>query len=132
MRLDSTKHHSPKRENGLQEIEQRFKGKTSRGSDILAQHSHDESFHLPSRPDIVVFAESTEDVSDCLAICTRHQLPVIPFGVGTSLEGHVNALFGGVSLDSKASLAADIDQQVGQSLTQAFSCQLRCCCSRLC
>ena len=99
MRLDSTKHYSPKRENGLQEIEQRFKGKTSRGSDILAQHSHDESFHLPSRPDIVVFAESTEDVSDCLAICTRHQLPVIPFGVGTSLEGHVNALFGGVSLD---------------------------------
>ena len=102
MRLDSTKHHSPKRENGLQEIEQRFKGKTSRGSDILAQHSHDESFHLPSRPDIVVFAESTEDVSDCLAICTRHQLPVIPFGVGTSLEGHVNALHGGVSLVASA------------------------------
>ena len=87
------------REGALKEIEKRFKGKTSRGSDILAQHSHDESFHLPSQPDIVVFAESTDDVSECLVICTRHQLPVIPFGVGTSLEGHVNALHGGVSLD---------------------------------
>lgn len=96
---DSTKHGSTNREVGLKEIEQRFKGKTSRGSDILAQHSHDESFHLPSPPDIVIFAESTDDVSECLAICTRHQLPVIPFGVGTSLEGHVNALHGGVSLD---------------------------------
>lgn len=99
MKLDSTKHRSDNREVGLKEIEQRLKGKTSRGSDILAQHSHDESFHLPSQPDIVVFAESTDDVSECLAICTRHQLPVIPFGVGTSLEGHVNALHGGVSLD---------------------------------
>jgi D-lactate dehydrogenase (cytochrome) len=99
MRLDSTKHGSMNREGALKEIEKRFKGKTSRGSDILAQHSHDESFHLPSQPDIVVFAESTDDVSECLVICTRHQLPVIPFGVGTSLEGHVNALHGGVSLD---------------------------------
>lgn len=99
MRLDSTKYGSTNREVGLKEIEQRFNGKTSRGSDILAQHSHDESFHLPSQPDIVVFAESTDDVSECLVICTRHQLPVIPFGVGTSLEGHVNALHGGVSLD---------------------------------
>jgi D-lactate dehydrogenase (cytochrome) len=87
------------RDAGLREIETRFGSQATRGRDVLEQHSHDESFHLPGTPDIVVYAESTEDVADCLKICTRHQLPLIPFGVGTSLEGHVNALYGGVSLD---------------------------------
>ena len=87
------------RDAGLREIETRFGSQATRGRDVLEQHSHDESFHLPGTPDIVVYAESTEDVADCLKICTRHKLPLIPFGVGTSLEGHVNALYGGVSLD---------------------------------
>jgi D-lactate dehydrogenase (cytochrome) len=87
------------REAGLIQIEQRFGKQATRGRDILAQHSHDESFHLPGQPDLVLFAESTQDVADCLSICSRHLIPVIPFGVGTSLEGHVNALHGGVSLD---------------------------------
>lgn len=84
---------------GLAAIEGRFGAQSSRSVDVLAQHSHDESFHLPGQPDIVVFAESTDDVADCLALCARHSLPVVPFGVGTSLEGHVNAIHGGVSLD---------------------------------
>jgi D-lactate dehydrogenase (cytochrome) len=91
--------HNDQREVGLQQLEQRFRKQATRGRDVLAQHSHDESFHLPGQPDLVVFAESTSDVSDCLTICSRHLIPVIPFGVGTSLEGHVNALHGGVSLD---------------------------------
>ena len=87
------------REAGLVLLEQRFNKQASRGRDVLTQHSHDESFHLPGQPDLVVFAESTQDVADCLAICSSHLIPVIPFGVGTSLEGHVNAIHGGVSLD---------------------------------
>lgn len=87
------------REAGLLGLEQRFGKQATRGQDVLSQHSHDESFHLPGQPDLVVFAESTQDVADCLSICSRHLIPVIPFGVGTSLEGHVNALHGGVSLD---------------------------------
>jgi len=87
------------REVGLIQLEQRFGKQATRGQDVLSQHSHDESFHLPGQPDLVVFAESTQDVADCLSICSHHLIPVIPFGVGTSLEGHVNALHGGISLD---------------------------------
>ena len=87
------------RDAGLALLEQRFGKQAARGRDVLAQHSHDESFHAPGEPDLVVFAESTQDIADCMSICCRHLIPVIPFGVGTSLEGHVNALHGGVSLD---------------------------------
>ncbi|MFZ9532536.1 MAG: FAD-binding oxidoreductase, partial [Ilumatobacteraceae bacterium] len=87
------------REAGLIRLEERFGKQATRGHDVLTQHSHDESFHLPGQPDLVIFAESTKDVADCLAICSKFLIPVIPFGVGTSLEGHVNAIHGGVSLD---------------------------------
>ncbi len=47
----------------------------------------------------MVFPQTTEDVQDIVRICAEHRLPVIPFGTGTSLEGHVNAPRGGVSID---------------------------------
>jgi D-lactate dehydrogenase (cytochrome) len=62
-------------------------------------HSHGESYHLPARPDIVCFPRSTAEVSEILKISARHQIPVIPFGAGTSVEGHVNALHGGITVD---------------------------------
>src|SRR5580698_1168064 len=62
-------------------------------------HSHGESYHLPAPPDIVCFPRSTAEVSEILKISARHQIPVIPFGAGTSVEGHVNALHGGITVD---------------------------------
>ncbi|MEN9382869.1 MAG: hypothetical protein RL323_12, partial [Pseudomonadota bacterium] len=50
-------------------------------------------------PAAVVFAESTQDVADAVTLCAHHQVPVIPFGVGSSLEGHLLAVQGGISLD---------------------------------
>jgi D-lactate dehydrogenase (cytochrome) len=50
-------------------------------------------------PDAVVFAESTQDVADAVKLCAQHQVPIIPFGVGSSLEGHLLAVRGGISLD---------------------------------
>jgi D-lactate dehydrogenase (cytochrome) len=65
------------------------------------QHSHDESGHPPAMPDMVCFAQSTEEVSRILSVSASYKLPVVPFGAGTSLEGGPNATRGGVSLDMR-------------------------------
>jgi D-lactate dehydrogenase (cytochrome) len=62
-------------------------------------HSHGESYHAPALPDIVCFPKETREVSKIMQISARHQVPVVPFGAGTSVEGHVNALYGGISID---------------------------------
>jgi len=63
------------------------------------QHAHTLTWLPIEPPDAVVFAQSREDVVDLVQVCAAHDAPIVPFGVGTSLEGHVNAPFGGVSLD---------------------------------
>jgi D-lactate dehydrogenase (cytochrome) len=74
-------------------------GRTSVAAAVREQHSHDESYHTPAAPDIVCFPASTDEVSAILKISAAHQIPVIPFGAGTSLEGHVNAIRGGIAID---------------------------------
>ena len=64
-------------------------------------HSHDESSHPPALPDLVCFPQSTEEVSRIVRVSARHHLPVVPFGAGTSLEGHVQAVRGGISIDMR-------------------------------
>src|SRR4051794_29531196 len=64
-------------------------------------HSHDESSHPPALPDLVCFPRSTEEVSRIVAVSARHRLPIVPFGAGTSLEGHVHAVRGGISIDMR-------------------------------
>ncbi|PZN12533.1 MAG: 2-hydroxy-acid oxidase [Bacillota bacterium] len=62
-------------------------------------HSHDFSYHAPRLPDAVVFPESTEEVSAVLRFANQRRIPVVPFGAGSSLEGHVVPVAGGISLD---------------------------------
>jgi len=62
-------------------------------------HGVDLSFHPPHRPDVVVYAGSTADVARVLEIADENGIPVTPFGAGTSLEGHVIPVHGGISLD---------------------------------
>jgi D-lactate dehydrogenase (cytochrome) len=70
---------------------------TSRG--IREHHGKDESYYPHALPDAVVFPHTTEEVRDVVNICRRHKTPMIAFGVGTSLEGHVLAVNGGVCID---------------------------------
>jgi D-lactate dehydrogenase (cytochrome) len=65
----------------------------------LLNHSHGESYHAAGEPDVVVFPLSTQEVSAVMNVAARHQSPVVPFGIGSALEGHVNAVSGGVSID---------------------------------
>lgn len=62
-------------------------------------HGRDESFYDPMLPDAVVFARSTEEVAAAVRLCSQFDVPMIPYGTGTSLEGHVLALRGGVTID---------------------------------
>ena len=66
---------------------------------ILGLHGRDESRFAPREPDAVAFANTTEEVSAILRICSEHGVPVIPWGAGSSLEGHVLPVHGGVALD---------------------------------
>ena len=80
-------------------LRSRFGGNCSTAMVVREQHGRDESsFEVPP-PAAVVFAESTQDVADAVKLAAQHKVPVIPFGVGSSLEGHLLAVQGGISID---------------------------------
>ena len=66
---------------------------------IRDRHGTDESYHAPRAPDAVIFPTTREEVIEIINTCRMHKTPIIPFGVGTSLEGHIAALQGGISVD---------------------------------
>lgn len=72
---------------------------TSTNQSILERHGHDESYHAPASPDLVIFPTTNEQVQDIVRRCAEHDTPIVPFGVGTSLEGNIAALKGGVCMD---------------------------------
>src|SRR3989442_1817449 len=73
--------------------------RVSTSAAVREHHGKDESYFPYALPYAVVFAETTEEVRDVVNICRRHRVPMIPFGVGTSLEGHILAVNGGVTID---------------------------------
>ncbi len=75
----------------------RFGNKLVTSEAVRRQHANTTTWLDNEPPDAVVFAASTEDVQGVVGICAEHRVPIIPFGTGTSLEGHVNAPLGGVS-----------------------------------
>jgi len=102
------------------------------GADVLAQHGHDESFHPEARPDMVVWPRTVEEAASIVSVAAEYRLPLVPFGAGTSLEGHVAALGGGISVDMRELNAigtpslADLDVVVQAGVTRgALDARLR-------
>jgi D-lactate dehydrogenase (cytochrome) len=91
---------------------------------VREQHANTTSWIANEPPDAVVFPQATDDVQDIVRICARLRVPVIPFGTGTSLEGHINAPYGGVSIDFRdmnrvlAVNAQDLDCVVEPGITR--------------
>jgi D-lactate dehydrogenase (cytochrome) len=77
----------------------RFGERLSMTKALREQHGRGESHHTPQIPDAVIFAESTEDVAEIVRHCAAETVPVIAYGAGTSLEGHLSACDGGISID---------------------------------
>ena len=93
--------------------------------DILQRHGKDESFHQAMPPDLVVYPETNAQVSEIVRRCSERRCPVIPFGTGTSLEGQIAALQGGVCIDLSrmdqilALHASDLDCRVQAGITRS-------------
>lgn len=86
-------------ENVVAILRQRMPDKVETGQALREQHANTLTFLPNEPPDVVVFAASNADVVETVRIAAEHRVPVIAFGAGSSLEGHVNAPFGGISLD---------------------------------
>jgi len=91
--------HPPLADAVVEKLRERFGSRFSQGESIRTHHGRDESVHTPALPDGVVFAETTEEVAEVVRLCHQHRVPIIPYGVGSSVEGHVLAVHGGISLD---------------------------------
>ncbi|MEJ2374405.1 MAG: FAD-linked oxidase C-terminal domain-containing protein [Pseudolabrys sp.] len=108
----------------LDQLAAAFGNRMVTSSAVREQHANTLTWVPNQPPDAVLYPQSTEDVQKIVRICAEHGLPVIPFGVGTSLEGHVNAPLGGVSLDFRdmnkvlAVHAEDLDCVIEPGITR--------------
>ncbi len=80
-------------------LAKKFGNRYSANETVRQQHGHTLTWTPTQAPDAVVFAQSTEEVAEIVKLCALNRVPVIPYGTGTSLEGHVNAPFGGICID---------------------------------
>jgi D-lactate dehydrogenase (cytochrome) len=108
----------------VRELTARFGNRVVTSRAVREQHANTVTWIENQPPDAVVFPQSTEEVQDIVRICAARRVPVIPFGTGTSLEGHVNAPFGGVSIDVRdmnkvlAVHAEDLDCVIQPGITR--------------
>jgi D-lactate dehydrogenase (cytochrome) len=113
-------------------LKQRFGERFQTGQAIREQHAHTTTYIPTQAPDGVAFPRTAEEVQHIVRACAEHRVPVIPFGVGTSLEGHVNAPGGGISIDTSgldrivSVNAEDLDCTVEAGVTrEALNLHLR-------
>jgi len=90
---------APSIDRAIAELKQLLGARANDAIAVREHHSHGESYHTPAAPDVVCFPQTTDDVAAILRVSAAHRVPVVAFGAGTSLEGHVNAIHGGISID---------------------------------
>jgi len=90
------------RERALALLAERFGPRFSRAEAVRAQHGKGEAWHAARPPDGVVWCATTDEVAEIVGVCAEHRVPIVPFGAGTSLEGQLCCLEGGVSIDLTA------------------------------
>jgi len=90
----------PNRSAVIEELKTLLGDRLSTGQSVREIHGRDEAYTTPALPDAVAYPESTAEVSAIMKICSAHACPVVPFGIGTSLEGHVVPVHGGISVDT--------------------------------
>ena len=106
------------------ELQKRFGNRAVTSLAVREQHAHTTTWLPVQPPDVVVYPQGTEEVVEIVRLCATERMPVIAFGVGTSLEGHLNAPFGGVSIDMSqmkavvAVHAEDLDVVVQPGITR--------------
>jgi D-lactate dehydrogenase (cytochrome) len=83
----------------IAELKRVLGDRASDASAVREHHSHGESYHAPAAPDVVCFPGTTDEIAAIAAISARFGVPIVPFGAGTSLEGHVQAIAGGITID---------------------------------
>lgn len=83
-------------------LQERFAARFTQAAAVCLQHGTDESVHAPQPPDAVVFVETTEEVAQLARWSQQYQVPLIPYGAGSSVEGHLQAVRGGISVDLSA------------------------------
>ncbi len=83
----------------IEDLQARFGERLSTAESVRLHHGTGEAYHPVSPPDAVVYARSTEEVSEAVKVAARHKVPIIPYGTGTGLEGHTLAVRGGITLD---------------------------------
>jgi D-lactate dehydrogenase (cytochrome) len=99
MKRDAIAPQKPLPDGLVQQLTARFGPRFSMVPAVRDQHGRDESPYPLTPPDAVVFAQTTEEVQDLVKACAAFKVPIIPFGAGSSVEGHVLAFEGGVAVD---------------------------------
>jgi D-lactate dehydrogenase (cytochrome) len=122
---DAARARDPKAiEAAVRALAQRFGNRLVTSQAVREQHGNTITWIDNQPPDAVIYPQSTEEVQDIVRVCAGHRVPVIAFGTGTSLEGHVNAPFGGVSIDLRdmrdvlAVHAEDLDCVIQPGITR--------------
>src|SRR6185369_4835253 len=86
-------------EQAIAELKTLLGGRANDAGAVRDHHSRGESYHTPAAPDVVCYPHTTGEVAEIVRISARHGVPIVPFGAGTSLEGHVHAIRGGITID---------------------------------